>query len=111
VPDIPSRLELAVGEPWTFEFPGLATAGYRWEHEVSGDADVVDVSWAQGDQPGTPQRSPGSSRPEVVTVTGHRPGAVTLRIFQHRRWEPADQVRVQHDLSIRVLEAPPGDAI
>jgi hypothetical protein len=102
VPDVPSRLELTVGESWMFEFPGLGTAGYRWGHEIVGDEDVIEVRWTQGHPAGVPQRSPGASTPEVVTVTGQRPGTVTLRIFQRRRWEPPDQVRVQHHLSVLV---------
>lgn len=102
VPDIPSRLALAVGESWTFDFPGLATAGYRWGHDIAGDEDVVEVRWTQGQPAGAPRRPPGSSAPEVVTVTGRRPGTVTLRIFQRRGWEPPDQVRVQHHLRVLV---------
>jgi hypothetical protein len=102
VPDVPSRLVLAVGESWGLEFPGLATAGYRWGHEIVGGQDVIEVRWAHGHLAGAARRPAGSSAPEVVTVTGQRPGTVTLRIFQRRSWEPPDQVRVQHHLSVFV---------
>jgi hypothetical protein len=102
VPDIPDHLALATGESWRLEFPGLATAGYRWGHAIVGDQDVIEVRWTQGDPAGPAPRPAGSSTPEVVTVTGRRPGTVTLRIFQRRSWEPPDQARVQHQLSVLV---------
>jgi hypothetical protein len=102
VPDVPSRLELAVDESWSFEFPGLVTAGYRWGHEIVGDQDLIEVQWTQGHPAGAARRPAGSSTPEVVTVTGRGPGTVTLRIFQRRSWDPPDQVRVQHRLSVLV---------
>ena len=102
MPDIPSRLDLRVGESWSFEFPGLGAAGYRWGHEIVGDRDVIEARWTQGNPAGAAPRPAGSSAPEVVTVTGQRPGTVTVRIFQRRSWEPPDQVRVQHRLSVLV---------
>jgi len=102
VPDIPSRLDLRVGESWSLELPGLGAAGYRWGHDVVGDRDVIEVRWARSHPASAAPRAAGSSTPEVVTVTGQRPGAVTLTIFQRRSWEPTDQVLVQHHLHVLV---------
>jgi len=100
--DIPTRLELAVGQQYTVELPGLGTSGYIWEHEIIGGDDVVDVQWTRGFPPGSPPRPVGVSAPEVATIRAVRPGAAEVRLYQHRRWEPPDRVRAQHRLTVVV---------
>lgn len=98
----PDRIELAVGEERSIELPGLGTAGYVWEHEVTGDEGVADVTWIRGFPPGTPMPRAGVSAPEVATVRGLRPGTVVLRLYQHRRWEPPDRARAEHRVEVVV---------
>jgi predicted secreted protein len=101
---IPSRLELHVGEQRAIELPGLGTAGYVWDDDVIGDDGVVEVQWTRGFPPGSPARPVGVSAAEVATIRAVRPGAVEVRLYQHRRWEPADRVRVEHRLSVIVRQ-------
>jgi hypothetical protein len=98
----PARVELAVGEERAIELPGLGTAGYVWDHEVTGDEGVADVTWTRGFPPGTPMPRAGVSAPEVATVRGRSPGTVTLRLYQHRRWEPPEQARAEHRIEVVV---------
>jgi predicted secreted protein len=100
--EIPVHLELAVGERRVVELPGLGTAGYVWDHEITGESDVVDVQWTRGDPPGSAPRPVGMSAPEVATIRAVRPGAVVVRLYQHRRWEPPGRVLAQHRLSVLV---------
>jgi predicted secreted protein len=87
---LPDRIELAVGEQLTRELPGLATAGYRWDHEIDGDEGVVDVTWARGLPPGSTPPV-GTNAPETLTIAARRPGTVDLKVFQHRSWEPPEK--------------------
>jgi predicted secreted protein len=104
VADIPNHLELAVGEQWAVELPGLGTSGYVWDHEVVGGRDVVEVQWSRGYPPGSPSRPAGVSAPEVATIRAVRPGTVEVRMYQHRRWEPPNRARAQHRLSVHVRQ-------
>jgi predicted secreted protein len=102
VADIPNHLELAVGEQWVVELPGLGTSGYVWDHDVVGEGDVVEVQWTLGYPP--PSRPAGVSASEVATIRAVRPGTVEVRLYQHRQWEPPDRVRAQHRLSVHVRQ-------
>jgi predicted secreted protein len=108
--DIPAHLDLAAGQQYAVELAGLGTSGYIWEHEIIGDGDVVDVQWTRGFPPGAPPHPAGVSAPEVATIRAVRPGAVEVRLYQHRRWEPPDQVRTQYRLSVLVGPSPAADA-
>lgn len=93
---------MSVGEQQDVELPGLGTAGYVWDSEIAGKANVIDVQWSRGDSPGTPPRPVGQSAPEVATIRAVAPGDVELRLFQHRRWEPADQAIARHVVGVHV---------
>ena len=99
---IPARLELTAGEQRPIELPGLGMSGYVWDHEIVGEDGVVDVEWVRGDPPGSPPRPVGVSAPQVATIRAVRPGAVDVRLYQHRRWEPPDRIRAEHRLSVLV---------
>jgi len=100
--DVPTHLELGIGEDRTIELPGLGTAGYVWDHEVIGAQDVIDVQWTRGFPPGAAQQPVGVSSPESVTLRALNAGEVGLRLFQHRRWEPAGGTIAERHLTIVV---------
>lgn len=104
--DIPTHLDLAVGQQYAVELPGLGTSGYIWEHDIVGDGDAVDVRWTRGLPPGSAPRPIGVSAPEVATIRAVRPGTAEVRLYQHRRWEPPDRVRAQHELTVLVRSDP-----
>ena len=45
---MPNHIELSVGEQYVVELPGLGTAGYVWDCDITGAEDVVDVQWTRG---------------------------------------------------------------
>jgi predicted secreted protein len=102
VTDIPTSLEMTVGEERNVELPGLGTAGYVWDVEIVG-ARVVDVHWTRGDPPGS--LPPGQSAPEVASIRAVAPGDGELRLYQHRRWEPATQAIARHYIHVHVTPA------
>lgn len=103
--DVPDHLELAVGDQYVVELPGLGTAGYVWDDDVAGADGVVEVRWTRGFPPGAAPHPVGLSAPEVATIRALRPGTVELRLYQHRRWEPSDRARAEHRLSVSVRPA------
>jgi predicted secreted protein len=100
--EIPTNLDMSVGEQRDVELPGLGTAGYAWDSEIAGQDDGIDVHWTRGDPPGSPPRPVGQSAPEVATIRAVAPGDVDLRLYQHRRWEPASQAIARHDIRVHV---------
>jgi predicted secreted protein len=105
-PDPPRRVDLAAGEVREIDLPGLGTAGYLWQHELDGDAAVVEVTWRRGPPPeGALSTAVGASAPEVVTIRALRPGMVHLRLEQRRPWEAGAQPLHSHEVEVRV--APP----
>jgi predicted secreted protein len=100
--DVPTNIELRVGEKYTIELPGLGTSGYVWDHDLAGDDGVVDVQWTRGYPADSPSRPVGVSAPEVVTIRAERAGMVQVRLYQHRRWEPPERMRAEHRLSVLV---------
>ena len=102
---VPTHLHLSVGEQRGLKLPGLGTAGYIWQHELRGGAGVVDIQWTRGYPPGEPPRPVGASAPEIATIRAQRPGTAELTLYQRRHWEPPEQRRNEHHLSV-VVEAP-----
>jgi predicted secreted protein len=105
VTEIPASIDMPVGEERDVELPGLGTAGYVWDSEIVGASNVIDVRWTRGDPPGSPPRPMGQSAPEVATIRAVEPGDVELRLYQHRRWEPASQVAARHDIHVHIRPA------
>lgn len=104
VTEIPTSLEMRVGEERNVEFPGLGTAGYVWDAEIVGEG-VIDVHWTRGDPPGSLPCPPGQNAPEVVSIRAVAPGDGELRLSQHRRWEPATQAIARHNIHVHVTPA------
>ena len=100
--EFPDHLDLAVGQEWSVVLPGLGTSGYRWQEQVSGPHDVVQVSWSRGFAPGTKPAAIGVSAPETVTIRASRPGDVTVHLVQVRSWE-RDVVPIsERQMTVRV---------
>ncbi len=100
--DIPPRLELTVGEHYAVELPGLGTSGYVWDAEIGGEPGVVQVQWSRGFPADEPSPPVGASAPETATIRAERPGTAEILLYQHRRWEPPERIRVQYQLSVLV---------
>jgi predicted secreted protein len=83
-----AHLTLKVGEEHEVRLSALATAGYHWTCELEGAKDAVAVSrqWASPEDRPDPS-DVGTSAEEIFTITALRPGTVTLRFTQRRRWE------------------------
>lgn len=101
--EVPSHLDLTVGQEYTLVLPGLGTAGYIWQERVSGPPGVVQVSWSRGFAPGKEPTAVGLSAPETATIRAVGTGDVTLVFDQVRPWEkdmaPLSQQRVSLHVS------------
>ncbi len=100
--DVPSDLFLAVGEQRELSLPGLGTAGYRWEAEVSGEESAVTLAWQRGAPPPDAPPRVGASAPERLRITAHAPGRVELLLRQRRPWERSGASRAVHTVVIEV---------
>jgi hypothetical protein len=103
--ELPKDLRLVVGERRTFALAGLGTAGYVWDHEITGPDGVVSVEWALGAPPGGGRRPVGVSAPQLVTITARGLGRAVVRLYQRRPWEPSGRVLTDHTITI-VVEQP-----
>ena len=93
---------MSVGDRREVELPGLGTAGYVWDSDITGNADVIDVHWTRGDPPGSAARPAGQSAPDVVTIHAVGPGHVELQLYQHRSWEPPSAAVGRHTVAVQV---------
>jgi predicted secreted protein len=100
--EIPTELRLTVGESVQITLPGLATAGYRWNAEVTGDEEALTLSWQRGLVPGSAPRQPGVSAPETLSIQGRRPGTARVRLVQARPWELSGAPRAVHEVLVTV---------
>ncbi len=100
--DLPGELVLRVGEEHALRLPGLAGAGYRWTSEVDGDAGAVAVSVTLAPQPPAGAGSM-TSRDEIATIRGRRPGHARVRLAPRRSWEPAASTSGAREVAITVL--------
>jgi hypothetical protein len=103
VTEIPTSLDMSVGQQRDVELPGLGTAGYVWDGDITGNGDVIDVHWTRGDPAGSPARPAGQSAPDVVTIRAIGPGQVELQLYQHRSWEPPSAAVGRHDIVVHVV--------
>jgi predicted secreted protein len=100
--EFPDHLDLAVGQEWTVVLPGLGTAGYMWQEQMSGPIGVIEVSWSRGFAPGTKPAAVGISAPETATIRAVGPGDVTLHLVQVRPWERDVAPNSERRLTVRV---------
>ena len=101
---LPDRLDLSVGEERSLMLQGLGTAGYMWQEQISGSADVVGVTWQRGFPPGTEPAAIGVSAPETATIRALAPGEVTLRFIRIRPWEQDVAPKQEQKILVRVTQ-------
>ncbi|KAM3116330.1 protease inhibitor I42 family protein [Phormidesmis sp. 146-33] len=88
--NIPTSLNLEVGETYSLTLPGLATAGYQWTYEITQSGDSMVAVIAVPSEAGnheSAQPAIGSSRNEIFAIQALKPGRTTLRFRQGRSWE------------------------
>ena len=100
--EFPEHLDLGVGQDWTVVLPGLGTAGYLWQEQVSGPHGVIEVSWSRGFAPGTEPAAVGVSAPETLTIRASGPGDVTVHLVQVRPWERGAVPVSERRMTVRV---------
>ena len=101
---LPDRVDLSVGEERKLAFPGLGTAGYVWQEQIPGAADLVTVTWHRGFPPNTEPAAIGISAPEIATIHAIRAGEVVLRFVQIRPWERTVAPKQEKSVIVRVAE-------
>ena len=84
-PEIPSEVTIAIGQAWSLVLP-RPSGGYRWSAEViEGDADALDVAVTHAP---APDREPGTTADQLLTIRGAAVGHAGLRLLLGRSWEP-----------------------
>ena len=100
--DVPSEVVVRVGQEVMLRLPSLAGAGYRWESQVDGDVDAVAISLSLA-----PESSGGarniSSRDEIATIRGRRPGRARVRLAPRRSWELTASASGAHEVDVAVV--------
>ncbi|MCY7324102.1 MAG: protease inhibitor I42 family protein [Phormidesmis sp. CAN_BIN36] len=103
--DIPTSLNLDVGETYSLTLPGLATAGYQWKYEITqSDDSVVAVVAIPSEARSHESAQPaiGSSRNETFAIQALKPGQATLRFKQGRSWEQDQPPLKEYQIEIVV---------
>jgi predicted secreted protein len=102
--EIPTKIEIKVGETYRLRLPSLGTAGYVWTYGIQGNRNLVDVSEARTDevQPIDERGTPlvGASVDKVFKVQALEPGSVTIHFTQSRPWEKDKAPLKEHYLEI-----------
>ena len=101
--NVPTTIELQVGEVQTLNLASLGTAGYVWNYTIAGNATVVTVT-ADRAAPPSSSATPiaGSSPDEVFTIRGQEPGQVTLHLVQCRPWATDQPPIKEHRITVMV---------
>jgi predicted secreted protein len=86
---VPVKIELKVGEKYTFRLKGLGAAGYNWEYTIEESKKVVSVSLEFADNQKKVKRimPPGYSSDVLVTIQALEPGNENIHFTQQRSWE------------------------
>lgn len=85
---MPEKIELKVGEKYTFRLKGLGAAGYIWEYSIEETGKIVSVSSEYVDEgKKTGPLPPGYSLDVLITVLALEPGHATIHLAQRRSWE------------------------
>jgi predicted secreted protein len=81
---------LKPGGIYRLEIGGLGSAGYAWSYEVTGAADIVNVTLDAAAPPPPPTGAtlPNSfSVPYVLSVVALKQGSATVHLSLQRPWE------------------------
>jgi predicted secreted protein len=104
--NVPTRINLKVGEKYVLSLKGLGSAGYTWNYSVDRNDKVVSISRETAGRPTTPPV--GGPPPDtysldyLFTIQAHEPGHVLIHFFQHRLWEKDKPPLNEHTLEIHV---------
>jgi predicted secreted protein len=104
VEQLPERVDLKKGEERRFTLPGLGTAGYMWQEQITGPADVLSITWQRGYPPDTEPAAIGVAAPETATIRAMVPGEVTLTFVQIRPWERGVAPKREQMVRVRVTQ-------
>ena len=86
--EVPSRLELKVGESYILKLKGMAAAGYIWSYTVEKNDDQVTVSQsASAAANGGDNTRSSYSLDEVFIIRAIAPGQTKIHFVQRRPWE------------------------
>jgi predicted secreted protein len=102
--DIPTRIDLKVGETYVLRLKGLGSAGYTWDYSIDGNDKVVTVSRETASNPTTARA--GGPPPDTYSldhlfkIQAHEPGRVLIHFFQHRTWEKGKPPLEEHVLEV-----------
>jgi predicted secreted protein len=100
---VPEKIELKVGEKYTFRLKGLGAAGYNWEYNIEETGKIVSVSSEfVDDGKKTGPLPPGFSLDVLITVQALEPGHATIHFAQRRSWEKDKPPVKKHVLEIFV---------
>ena len=102
--EVPTKIELKVGENYRLRLPGLGTAGYLWTYGVEGNSNLVNVSQATSDdrQPTEESKLPivGFSVDHIFTIQAVEPGHLTIYFIQSRPWEKDIPPLKKHQIEV-----------
>jgi predicted secreted protein len=104
--DVPTSINLKVGEKYVLRLKGLGSAGYTWNYSIDGNDKVVSISKETLSRPTT--ASVGGPPPDTFSldylfiIQAHEPGRVVIHFFQHRSWEKDKPPLNEHVLEIHV---------
>ncbi len=100
---MPEKIELKVGEKYTFRLKGLGAAGYNWEYSIEETGKIVSVSLDfVDDGKKTGPLPPGYSLDVLITVQALVSGHATIHLSQRRSWEKDKTPVKEHVLEIFV---------
>ena len=100
--DIPTTLNLKVGETYSLTLPGLGTSGYQWTYEITQSDDSVVAVIALPSETSSQSAQPaiGSSRNETFAIQALRPGQATLQFRQGRSWEQSQPPLKEYQIEV-----------
>ena len=104
--EIPTQVELNVGETYTIELPSLGAAGYLWTYQVAENSSLVTISIeARPAQSNSAENLPrvGSSNNELFILKALKVGHSRVRLIQRRPWEQKQPPLKEHVLEIEIL--------
>ena len=103
--EVPTTIELKVGEVYTLRLSSLGTAGYVWNCVIEGNANLIEVTSGGADVPRqtTEQVVYGASADEQLSISAQEPGRVVLHLTQQRPWETDQPPLKHHIVAVNIL--------
>lgn len=104
VMEIPSQIDLRIGESYTLRLKGIAGAGDSWSCRINGGEDIVRVFASTSTPPRTDSGGPpsGSSVEELFHFEALAPGHADVRLTQRRRPDQKQTALQGHTIRVNV---------